>query len=138
LTVLKLVIGYISGSKALRADGLITWLDPLTAVVVGILICKTAWDIFRETTHHLTDGFDVELIKEYENTIANIDGVGTVKDIRARNYGNNAVVDVVITVKPDLDLRQSHDISSDVEEGLLKEHKVYTVHVHVEPELVKG
>ena len=75
------------------------WLDPVTAIIVGLLICKTAWDIFREATHHLTDGFDVELIQEYRETIAGIDGVETVKDVRARNYGSNAVVDVVITVR---------------------------------------
>ena len=110
------------------------WLDPVTAIIVGLLICKTAWDIFREATHHLTDGFDVELIEEYRDTIAGIDGVETVKDVRARNYGSNAVVDVVITVRGDLDLQQAHDICTDVENELLEEHDVYTVHVHVEPE----
>lgn len=111
------------------------WLDPVTAVIVGFLICKTAWDIFKEATHHLTDGFDVELIREYRKTIATIDGVETVKDVRARSYGNNAVVDVVITVRSDLDLQQAHDICTDVEDELLREHDVYTVHVHVEPEM---
>ncbi|MEK4436505.1 cation diffusion facilitator family transporter [Paenibacillus sp. FSL K6-2862] len=111
------------------------WLDPVTAVIVGFLICKTAWDIFKEATHHLTDGFDVELIREYRKTIATIDGVETVKDVRARSYGNNAVVDVVITVRSDLDLQQAHDICTDVEDELLREHDVYTVHVHVEPEI---
>ncbi|MGD0031603.1 cation diffusion facilitator family transporter [Paenibacillus illinoisensis] len=111
------------------------WLDPVTAVIVGFLICKTAWDIFKEATHHLTDGFDVELIREYRQTIATIDGVETVKDVRARSYGNNAVVDVVITVRSDLDLQQAHDICTDVEDELLREHDVYTVHVHVEPEI---
>lgn len=110
------------------------WLDPLTAVVVGFLICKTAWDIFREATHHLTDGFDVELIQAYRNTITSVDGVKAVNDLRARNYGNNAVVDVVITVSSDLDLQQAHDISTHVEEELLRKHEVYTVHVHVEPD----
>lgn len=110
------------------------WLDPVTAVAVGFLICKTAWDIFREATHHLTDGFDEELIKDYRNTIANVDGVEAVKDLRARNYGNNAVVDVVILVRSDLDLQKAHDISTNVEDELLKEHEVYTVHVHVEPD----
>ncbi|MFS0855445.1 cation diffusion facilitator family transporter [Paenibacillus taichungensis] len=110
------------------------WLDPLTAVAVGFLICKTAWDIFREATHHLTDGFDEELIKEYRSTIACVDGVEAVKDLRARNYGNNAVVDVVILVRSDLDLQKAHDISTNVEDELLREHEVYTVHVHVEPD----
>ncbi|MFE6076257.1 cation diffusion facilitator family transporter [Paenibacillus sp. NPDC057886] len=110
------------------------WLDPLTAVAVGFLICKTAWDIFREATHHLKDGFDEELIKVYRKMIANIDGVEAVKDLRARNYGNNAVVDVVILVRSDLDLQKAHDISTNVEDELLREHDVYTVHVHVEPD----
>ncbi|MNC43225.1 Cation efflux family protein [compost metagenome] len=30
------------------------WLDPLTAVIVGLIICKTAWDIFRDASHHLS------------------------------------------------------------------------------------
>ncbi|WP_410771775.1 cation diffusion facilitator family transporter [Fontibacillus sp. BL9] len=110
------------------------WLDPLTAVAVGLLICKTAWDIFREATHHLTDGFDEELITVYKNEVANIEGVDDVKDLKARNYGNNAVVDVVITVKSDLGIEQAHDISTNVEDALLNKHDVYAVHVHVEPE----
>lgn len=113
------------------------WLDPVTAVIVGFLICKTAWDIFKEATHHLTDGFDVELIQEYKKTIAGIDSVETVKDVRARNYGNNVVVDVVITVHAELDLQQAHDICTDVENELMEEHDVYTVHVHVEPDMLK-
>ncbi|MGG4129143.1 cation diffusion facilitator family transporter [Paenibacillus illinoisensis] len=123
------VIGIVGSQFALP------WLDPVTAVIVGFLICKTAWDIFKEATHHLTDGFDVELIREYRKTIATIDGVETVKDVRARSYGNNAVVDVVITVRSDLDMQQAHDICTDVEDELLREHDVYTVHVHVEPEM---
>src|SRR5699024_4564928 len=38
------------------------WLDPLAGLVVGVIICKTAWDIFRDATHTLTDGFDEKQI----------------------------------------------------------------------------
>jgi cation diffusion facilitator family transporter len=109
------------------------WLDPLTAVFVGLLICKTAWNIFREASHYLTDGFDEQLIQTYEETIQTIPGVKGVKDIRGRNYGNNTVVDVVILVRSTLDIKQAHDISSVVEKELMKKHEVYDVHVHVEP-----
>src|SRR5699024_4064688 len=27
------------------------WLDTLTAFIVGVLICKTAWDIFRQASN---------------------------------------------------------------------------------------
>lgn len=109
------------------------WLDPLTAIIVGLLICKTAWDIFREATHHLTDGFDEELIKVYRETIAKVDGVESIRQLRGRNYGSNAVVDVIILVRSDLNLEKAHDISTHVEDKLLEEHDVYAVHVHVEP-----
>lgn len=109
------------------------WLDPLTAVIVGLLICKTAWDIFREASHHLTDGFDEEQIQLYKETIRNVSGVKSIRDIRARSYGNNIVVDLVILVNPNLDIRNAHDISTNVEKVLMSEHGVYDVHVHIEP-----
>ncbi|MFP7300306.1 cation diffusion facilitator family transporter [Neobacillus niacini] len=109
------------------------WLDPVTAIIVGLIICKTGWEIFREASHHLTDGFDQEQLDSYKTTVINCNGVKGVKDIKARNYGNNVVVDVIILVNSNLDLHHAHDIATIVEDTLMKEHKVYDVIVHVEP-----
>lgn len=109
------------------------WLDSLAAIVVGFLICKTAWDIFIDTAHSLTDGFDEKLIENYKDTIVHVTGVKDVKEIRARKYGNNAVVDIVILVNSNLPLKNAHDICTEVEDILKKEHDVFNVHVHVEP-----
>jgi cation diffusion facilitator family transporter len=109
------------------------WLDPLAAVIVGLLICKTAWDIFKEASLYLTDGFDEKQIDIYKDTIHQCNGVKGVKEIKARNYGNNIVVDVVILVNSTLDVKKAHDIATQVEEELIQTHKVYDVHVHVEP-----
>ncbi|ULT54478.1 cation diffusion facilitator family transporter [Neobacillus drentensis] len=109
------------------------WLDPLTAIIVGLLICKTGWEIFREASHNLTDGFDEKVTELYKETIDNCYGVKGVKDIKARNYGNNVVVDIVILVNSNLDIREAHDIATEVEMKLIEVHHVYDVHVHVEP-----
>jgi cation diffusion facilitator family transporter len=109
------------------------WLDPFTAIIVGILICKTAWGIFREASHQLTDGFDQDLIQEYKEMIHEIPGVKGIKDIKARTYGNNIVVDIVITVNPSLNINDAHDISTKVEKELEEAYEIYDVHVHVEP-----
>ncbi|WP_226668791.1 cation diffusion facilitator family transporter [Metabacillus litoralis] len=109
------------------------WLDPLTATIVGMLICKTAWDIFKDASHQLTDGFDQSLISEYKEAISEINDVRNVKDIKARNYGNNVVVDTVITVNSNLDIQTAHDISTKVEKKLKEDFEIYDVHVHVEP-----
>ncbi|MFJ5762095.1 cation diffusion facilitator family transporter [Neobacillus sp. NPDC093182] len=109
------------------------WLDPLAAVLVGLLICKTAWDIFKEASLYLTDGFDEKQMDIYKDTIHQCKGVKGVKEIKARNYGNNIVVDVVILVNSTLDVKEAHDIATTVEDELMRTHKVYDVHVHVEP-----
>ena len=80
------------------------WLDPLAAIIVGLLICNTGWGIFRDASTYLTDGFDERQIESYKNAVNNCSGVKVVKDIKARNYGNNIVVDVVILVNPNLDV----------------------------------
>ena len=109
------------------------WLDTLTAIIVGLLICKTAWDIFREASHELSDGFDENKIQLYRDVIVNVDGVKGIKEIKGRSYGNNEVIDVVILVNSTLDIKEAHDISTHVEKIMVKDYGVYGVHVHVEP-----
>lgn len=109
------------------------WLDILTAIAVGILICKTAWDIFRESSYNLSDGFDEKKIKVYQKTILSINGVEGVENIKARNYGNSAVVDLVIIVDPNSAIKEAHDISTQVEQVLIKKYGIYEANVHVEP-----
>ena len=110
-------------------------MDPLTAVIVGFLICKTAWDIFRDTTHHLTDGYDEKKIDLYKETVLAVKGVEGVKDIRARSYGSNTSVDIILFVEADLDLLRAHEISTRVENELKLVHDISYVHVHVEPSI---
>ncbi len=42
------------------------WLDTVAALIVGFLICKTAWDIFKHVSHELTDEFDENILQEYK------------------------------------------------------------------------
>ncbi|RST77534.1 cation transporter [Siminovitchia acidinfaciens] len=109
------------------------WLDPVTAVIVGVLICKTAWGIFKDASLDLTDGYDEDKLELYKGSILKISGVKGIKDIKARRYGSNSVVDVVILVNSTLGIQAAHKISDNVEEVLMKEHQVFDVHVHVEP-----
>jgi cation diffusion facilitator family transporter len=124
-------LGAVAGIVGARFH--LPWLDPAVAVGIGLFICKTGWDIFRETAHALTDGFDEEKLRSYEETVLSIKGVKGVKDIRARNYGNLTVVDLVLLVGPSLGITDAHHISSEVEKALMETHGVYQVHVHVEP-----
>lgn len=110
------------------------WLDPLAALLVGVIICKTGWDIFKEASHALTDGFPVEQLEAIKKTIEETPGVLSIKDIKARIHGNKIMVDVIIHVKSYLNVVESHTITESVEERLKQEHLISYSHIHIEPE----
>jgi cation diffusion facilitator family transporter len=111
----------------------IVWLDPLAAAIVGVVICITAWGIFREATHALTDGFDETKLNEFKDTVLTIPGVESIIDMRARVHGNSILLDIIIGVDCNLNVTQSHDISDEIEKTLLEKHRLDHVHIHVEP-----
>lgn len=109
------------------------WLDPVAALVVGAIICKTAWDIFYSSTHALTDGFDANELMSLRSTIEHTKGVKSIKDIKARVHGSNVLIDVIVQVDPGLSLIESHRISDEIERRMEGKHNIMSVHVHVEP-----
>ncbi|MCR8636381.1 MULTISPECIES: cation diffusion facilitator family transporter [Paenibacillus] len=108
-------------------------LDVIAAFIVGIVICKTAWDIFSDATHALTDGFDDQKLRVFKETVSETPGVKRIRDIRARVHGSNVLLDVVVEVSAELSVEQSHFISDDIEQRMHKQHKIDNVHVHIEP-----
>ncbi|MGG4035709.1 cation diffusion facilitator family transporter [Paenibacillus cisolokensis] len=109
------------------------WLDPVAALAVGLMICKTAWDIFYSSTHALTDGFDENELSVLRATIERTKGVKSIKDIKARVHGSNVLLDVIVQVDPKLSLVESHNISEEIERRLERKHNIMSIHVHVEP-----
>jgi cation diffusion facilitator family transporter len=111
----------------------VIWLDSLTAFIVGFIICKTAWDIFKEASHTLTDGFDEEKLRQYKQEISKIPGVEQVTDVKARMLGNKVMLDVTVQVSPHLNVVKSHEIADCIEMFMQKHHDVTKTHVHIEP-----
>ncbi|MGG2065792.1 cation diffusion facilitator family transporter [Bacillus sp. S14(2024)] len=108
-------------------------LDPIAALIVGIIICKTAWDIFKEASHMLTDGIDPDKMEKYVETVKTVAGVEHIVDIRARMYGNQTYVDITIEVNAHMDVSESHRITDEIEEKLQHNHNIWYTHIHVEP-----
>ncbi|WP_099157358.1 cation diffusion facilitator family transporter [Virgibacillus ndiopensis] len=109
------------------------WLDPLAGLIVGVIICKTAWDIFKDATHTLTDGFDEKQLAKIEASIAKVSEVKKVDDVKGRVHGNQAFVDITILVDPKLNVKESHAITERIEQLLAKKHNITYAHIHIEP-----
>ncbi|GAE06154.1 cation diffusion facilitator family transporter [Paenibacillus sp. JCM 10914] len=101
--------------------------DPLTAFLMGLIICKTAWNIFRDSSHALTDGFDEKKLEEIKATISQITGVKCIKDIKGRVHGNKVFIDVVIGVDPALNVVESHRITEIVEEKIVSPIVIFII-----------
>lgn len=111
----------------------VAWLDSFTAIIVGIIIIKTALNIFLEASTLLTDGFDEKRLALFRKTVEATKGVLGVKDIKAREHGNKVYVDATILVNPNLNVIESHKITIDIEQKMLIEHKNTFILVHIEP-----
>lgn len=111
------------------------WIDPLAAVIVGILIIKTGMGIFKESAQSLTDGFDSRQLDAIVEKINKIEGVDSVKDIKARVHGNNILLDIIIVVSSKLTVLESHRITEKIESMLSSEFKIKYAIIHVEPAL---
>lgn len=109
------------------------WLDSTAAIVVALLILKTAIDIFKESVFSLSDGFDQTQLDQYNEVISQIKQVQVVKSIKGRSYGANIYLDITVTMKPELTVKESHDVADQIEELLQKEFHVFETDVHVEP-----
>lgn len=111
----------------------IYWLDPLTGTIVGLIICKTAFTIFKDATLTLTDAFDEEELTLIKESIKKVEEVEKVIDIKGRIHGSQALLEVTILVDAHLTVEHSHRITERIEKYLAEKHAVTHAHIHIEP-----
>jgi len=109
------------------------WLDPLVGCVVGFIILKTAWDIFRDAAYTLTDGFDETKIEEIRATVARVEHVKEVVEVKGRIHGNRSLLEVTILVDAEMNVEESHRITEEIENELAENFSITRAHIHIEP-----
>ncbi|MER1985588.1 MAG: cation diffusion facilitator family transporter [Solibacillus sp.] len=108
-------------------------IDKITAFIVGIIIIKTAVEIFWEAVQTLTDAFDIDEAESLWKLIENVPEVITLIDLKGRSHGNMSFVDVTVTVNPLLNVRESHAITEKIEQTVRQFNPYCVVLVHIEP-----
>lgn len=111
------------------------WIDTVTAIIVGFLICKTAWNIFKDASLSLTDAFEKDDLLEVEKIVKGTPGVLSLNDIKGRYHGSSAMIDIIIEVNPNITIMDGHKIADLIEDSLKKEMGIHYVHIHVEPKM---
>lgn len=117
----------------LAASNGILWVDDFMALVVGIIIIKTAIEIFKESTFELTDGFEEEKINEYKAIALSHPEVKAIGELKARRYGSNVYIDLTVLMDPTLTVYDSHAVTEEIEEEFYQRSSVLFIDIHVEP-----
>ena len=135
-------VDILSALTAMTALGL-TLLDPDRFLVadhyggfaVGLFVIFTGIRVGRETSSRLTDEMpDDEMMSAIREVSLTVPGAVGVEKCFARNVGLQYYVDLHLEVDPELTVRESHDIATEVRFAIRKRLDwVADVLVHVEP-----
>lgn len=110
-----------------------TWLDPLVALAVVMLLVRAAWSIVGSASLTLTDAAVLDPA-DVTRIARAAPGVTAVRGVRSRNRGDGAWVDLAIEVDAAMDTAQAHAVASEVERRLMVAMPdVVEAFVHVEP-----
>lgn len=109
-------------------------LDPIAALIVGLMVVKMGWDFAWDALHDLMDrAVDEEEVAAIRRTLAETPGVAGVHDVRTRKMGDMVVVDAHIEVDGTLSVEAGHDIAVLARQRVMQRHRVLNLMTHVDP-----
>ena len=113
-----------------------TWVDPVVALAVALLIVRVAYQIFARTVPVLVDERAIPA-RTILQTAQAVDGVRAAYAIRSRGARGAGpgprYAEVTIAVDPRVNVAEAHAIADEVEERLKRDLDLTEVSVHVEP-----
>ncbi len=116
-----------------------SFLDPVAALFVSLLIIKFSFVIIKENMNILIDAsLPEETEAEINKLVNSFKSVKMIKMVKTRSLGFNISVDISIGVATDLNIVDAHYIATTIEKKFNNKYgKDSVINVHVEPEAIK-
>ncbi|MFZ4439226.1 MAG: cation diffusion facilitator family transporter [Syntrophales bacterium] len=110
-------------------------MDPLAAGLTALFIGHIGWETFRNAANDLMDGQPPkELITAVTAIAAGVPRVEHVHEIRSRRSGQYLIVDLKLDMDPEMTVKESHRITSDVKRLIFERFpNVGDVMIHINP-----
>ena len=119
------IIGNLAGYRAL---------DPLAALVVGLLIGRMGWKFGWNALNDLMDrAVDESEVSAIRATLLATPGVNGVHDLRTRKTGDMIIVDVHLEIDGQITVEAGHEIAENARTRVLQRHRVLDVMTHMDP-----
>jgi len=109
-------------------------LDPIAALIVGLMVAKMGWEFGWTALHDLMDhAADEQEVAAIRRTLLDTPGVNGVHDIRTRKMGDMIIADAHLEIDRSLTVEAGHDIAVAARRRVLKHHRVLNLMTHVDP-----
>jgi cation diffusion facilitator family transporter len=110
-------------------------IDSWAAILVGLWVIKSAFDIFMEVNAELMDGgSDKAHYQVVFDAVNSVEGAGRPHRVRMRRIAGLWDIDIDIEVPPTKTIIEAHWIACKVEKAIKERvENVYDIVVHVEP-----
>lgn len=112
--------------------------DAVAGVIVSIIVIKVGYDLAKSSANVVLEKvLPKPEVKKYIKEVLKIDGVKRVDELLARTHGRYIIIDLKISVNPDITVKKGHDIARETKDTLMKKYnEVENVLVHINPHLV--
>jgi len=125
--------GVLGGLAAIKLTGY-TWLDPLIAIVVAVVVLKAGYGMTKKSFYELTD---VALPPEEEEIIRGIldahPAVIAFHQLRTRRSGSRRLIDLHLVLFQDMHLNEAHAVCDELEAAIEERLAPCEVIIHMEP-----
>jgi len=113
-----------------------TLLDPIAAMIVGIMVGRMGWKFAWDSMSDLMDrAVSPEEYEAIRTTLRETPGVLGLHDMRTRKVGDLIIVDVHLELDANLTVLEGHHIANEAGERVMRQHPVLNVMTHVDPVL---
>jgi cation diffusion facilitator family transporter len=107
--------------------------DSIAALGVAIIVVFISIKLGKRAIDVLLDKAPTELTQQISEYLKNISEIRYYHDLRVRSSGADTLVEVIIHLNPDLNLVETHDITTKIELELKNIIKRGEVLIHAEP-----
>ena len=109
-------------------------LDPIAALIVGLMVGKMGWGFAWDALHDLMDrAVDEQEVQAIRQTLVDTPGVSGVHDVRTRKMGDLIVVDAHLEVDANITVEAGHAIAVLAKQRVLQRHRVLNLMTHIDP-----
>ena len=109
-------------------------LDPIAALIVGLMVARMGWSFGWDALHDLMDrAVNEQEVAAITRTLLETPGVAAVHDVRTRKMGDMIVVDAHLEVDATISVEAGHDISVLARQRVLQRHRVLNLMTHIDP-----